>query len=581
MAMRLPYPLTAVFACVLFVSSTSRALADVSTDPVRLVPAQADLILRVERPRTLVEGLVKHELFRQLQALETVRELLASTNSRRFYQLVAHIEKQLGTDRLDLLDRLAGGGVTLAARFTDQPPTVLLIVQAKDQSLLQRFAKLAEEIGEQELARLENKQKLEHAAYRGIEGVRLGKEFHAALVGSALIASNSERGLRAAIDLHLDGDAGSMARSPQVAAARKLLPAAPAAWLWVNLKPAHEQPQFKAIFDAAKDSGVGAIFFGGLFNIAARAPFLCAALFENEGGLAATVRFPRGREGMHEAVALHLPGDANGSLPVLEPPNTLVSASYYLDLANLWNRRAKLFKPNELKGIEELEKKSGLFLGGVKLSKLIQQTGPHQRIVVAAQTKAVYKVAPGLRLPAFALVLEMRDPEFARTAEAVLRAAALVGTFQFNLSLVEEKHGTHTIVGYRFPEDGKLAADVANIRFNFTPCLVKVGNQFIVSSTLQLAHDLVDAVEKEAGSAAAHPSTLRIKGFATGAASALRAGQDQLFTQIMLSQALAPDVARAQVQALIALVEQLGTVTMQTYYGANEFHVDFLWRLRN
>jgi hypothetical protein len=214
------------------------------------------------------------------------------------------------------------------------------------------------------------------------------------------------------------------------------------------------------------------------------------------------------------------------------------------------------------------------------MSKLLQQVGAHQRLVVAEQGKPAYKIVPGQRIPAFAVVVEMRDPEFARTAESLLRAAALLGTFQFKLKLVEEKHGMHTVVGYRFPEDGKVPGDTENIRFNFTPSLVAVGNQFVVSSTLELAHALVDVLDKEAaGPVVLSPSTLRVKGYSAGAAAGLRNAEPQLLTQATLGQALSPDAAREQVRALIALVEQLGTLQMQTHYGANTFHVDFRVKL--
>jgi hypothetical protein len=569
--------------CLTLGALAAPARADGAPDPLRLVPAQADFFLKVQEPRKLVEGVTKLDVVKQLLELDAVRELYESTNSRRFYQLLAYFEKRLGADRFELLDRLAGGGVALAVKFKvleDEETTAALIVQAKDEALLKRFVQAARELGDQELARLESRERLEVAPYRDIEGVRLGQQFYAAVAGSALVVSNSEKGLHGAIDLHLDAGAKGVLHSAEVAEARKLLPPGPAAWLWLNMKRVQEQPMVKMVLDQIKDNGIAPVFVGGLFNIAGRAPFLCAGLYQKPHEFSLALRFPRGREGMPEAVALHLPENHQGSLPLLEPPNTQLSASYYLDLATLWERRAKLLKPQELKGLEALDKQSGLFLGGVKLGKLLQQTGPHQRVVVTEPRKSGYTIVPGLRIASFAVVLEMRDPDFARTAETVLRTAALVGNFQFNLKLVEERHGEHTIVGYRFPEDGKVPFDQDNIRFNFSPCLVKVGNQFVLSSTLELAHDLVDVLEKEAKmSPKANPSTLRAKVYSTGVADGLRTARQQLETQAIIGRALSPDAAREQVRALIALVERIGTMQLQTHYGANEFHVDFRLKL--
>ncbi|HEV3258750.1 MAG TPA: hypothetical protein VG013_17905 [Gemmataceae bacterium] len=62
---------------------------------------------------------------------------------------------------------------------------------------------------------------------------------------------------------------------------------------------------------------------------------------------------------------------------------------------------------------------------------------------------------------------------------------------------MEETHGDFKIIGYRFPEDASLPADVNNIRFNFSPCFVTVGDQFVACSTLELGHQLVDLLYRE------------------------------------------------------------------------------------
>src|SRR2546428_419837 len=64
---------------------------------------------------------------------------------------------------------------------------------------------------------------------------RIGKDFYAAVVGSALVISNLEKGLQAAIDQHLDGGKHSLAQVDSVADARRLANPDPLAWVWVNL----------------------------------------------------------------------------------------------------------------------------------------------------------------------------------------------------------------------------------------------------------------------------------------------------------------------------------------------------------
>src|SRR5207245_11442700 len=124
--------------------------------------------------------------------------------------------------------------------------------------------------------------------------------------------------------------------------------------------------------------------------------------------------------------------------------------------------------------------------GGGECRKLARRAGPHPRIVGTGESKPSYRITPTLRLPAFALVVDMRDKDFAKSMETVLRGGALLAGTQFKLKLIEEKHGDLTLVGYRFPEDGGFPNDPSNIRFNFSPCFATVSGQYLIASTFEL-----------------------------------------------------------------------------------------------
>jgi len=551
--------------------------AEVAPDPLRLVSEDVDLFVKVDQPRKLVETVTTLDLVKQLQQIDVVKELYDSTTLRRYFQLLAYFEKQIGAKWPEALDRLAGGGAVLAVQFDTEPPTVLLVVQGKDEALLQKFAETGLQVIEQELGRQESKDKIEKGLYQKIATYRIGKEYHAAAAGSALLFSNSEQGLHGAIDRHLDGGKKSLAGVKGVAEARKMLPAEPLAWAWLNLENVRQFPQVKDIFKQPNDNFLLSVPFGGLLDVAGRAPFLCAGFYQEKDSFRLTFRLPRGREGMAPEMAVHIPpADQPGSRPLLEPKGVVLSTSFYLDVSKFWEDRARLFNKETAQALEDFDKDSGRILFGQRLSNLLTKAGAYHRIVVAHQEKRSYKKAPKLLLPAFAAVIEMRDPDgFSRSMETLLRAAALGLGNQYKLKLTEEKHGNYEIVGYLFPEKIALKEDVSDLRFNFSPCFVRVGNQFVVSSTLELAHELIDLLEKEAkssvkGSAAAS----RTQVYASGGVEILKDFEDQLMTQIILGQAVPADEARKQVQALTDLVRQLGMLQIETTYSAKEYHFD-------
>jgi hypothetical protein len=581
--MRPARPLRPLLACLALALATT-ALRAAPPDPLRLVPEQADVCIEVKQPARLVQTVLGLDLLKEARNLDAVAEFLDSTNLRRFQQLVAYYEKELGAPWPDLVERLAGGGVVLAVKFAPNPAPALLVLQGKDKELTGKFFHLALEVAEQELARQELPAHIEKGSHRGVETAHLGKDFCAAVADTALLVSNNQDALHAAIDLHLDGPAKSLAGSKSLAEAHKLLPAEPLLRAWVNLEPVHKLEQAKEAFHIPRDSFLLTILFSGYLDVAGRSPFAAAGVYGNPDGFLATVRLPRGREGMPEVLSTHIPPPGEpGSRPLLEPKGVLYSESFYLDVGKFWDQRAKLFPDKQVKSFEEADANSGRFpFSTLKLSKALTQAGAYHRVVVARQSDTGYKITPKVTIPAFAVVVEERDPEgFGKAAEAGARAAALFGGAQFGLQLAEEKHGKHTLVGYRFSEKTRVPADTSDIRFNFSPCFVNVGNQFVASSTLELGRALVDILEKETSDPTPHgaAATVRTRLYGGGGAEFLHGLEDVLLTQTILDRALPPEQARGEVKALLDLVRRLGTLDVETAYGARDFRYDVRLRM--
>jgi len=575
--MRRPCRSALFLPCCVLLFAAPAVRAEGPPDPLRLVPKEADFVLKVDRPRQAADAFTGLEAFRKLTDLPAVREYYDSTNFRRFTQLVAHFEREMGLPWPELLDKVAGGGAAVATKFGSSPAPVLVVAQGKDEAAVKKFFAAAVVVGEQELARQDSKERPVKEAHRGVEVVRVGKEFHAAAAGTALLVSNNAAAIRKAIDLHLDGDAASLAKVSSVAQARASLPADPLAWLWLNFEPVHKTPMAKEVFALPKNDTNLLVLFGGWLEVARRSPFLAAAAYREGSSFVTTVRMPSGREGMPDALAVHLPpADAVGSLPLLEPKGVLYSTSYYLDVSQFWDKRAKLFSEKQVKGLEEFDKNSAKFLLGNRFNRLLAQAGPHQRVVVTRPASTVYKKEPGTRFPGFAVVLEMRDPAFGKSLDGLLRAAGFLTSTQFKLKLVEEKDDDVNIIAYRFPEDGPgPKGDVTDVRFNFSPAFARVGNQFIAASTVELCRELVglvrqEAREKKPGS----PSSVVSKAYAAGGADYLRSVEDQLLTQTILDQAASPESARQQVQAFITWVRGLDGLMTEARYGPRDFRYD-------
>jgi len=569
-----------IVTLVLAVLIPVAARADGPKDPLRFIPAQADVVGKIENPRALLKAVQNHDLVQEALKIAGVRELYDSTNFRRLYQLIAYFEKELGKDRYELLDALTGGGVVAAAKI-GEPAAGVFVIQAKDEQLLQQFVTRSLALAEKELARLEVKEPIQKATYEGIETFRFGP-VKAAIVDGALLLATSDKVLHHILDGHVGKKpVEKIAASRTFSEAKKNIPAGAHAWGWLNLETVRSLPGFKTGFEAGVQDPNVTILFGGIIDVFKRAPYMTASLSQQKSDWQISLQMPRGQDGMGGIAKMVVPEKGAGTLPLLQPPRTFASLSYFMDLGQFWEHRAKIFNEKQVQELDKVEKESGKFLGGVKLGTLLNQMGSHQRVVFATPEKPPYKTVPATKIPAFAVVLDMRDPQFAKSMNFILRGVALIGSVASSgMKMVEEEYGGSKMVCYYFQEGKPFANDPNGIRFNFSPCFAPVGDQLMMSSTVELGKNLIDEIQRGSKDTA-QPATMRTRLYAGGAAQALRSTEDQVMTQLILTQALPPGAAREEVRKIIALVERAGSLGFEINYGQNDFRFDVKWQTKS
>ncbi|MBX7104346.1 MAG: hypothetical protein K1X57_09695 [Gemmataceae bacterium] len=539
---------------------------------LQLLPKQADAALVVDRPRLLVESVAGYPVLQELTAFEAVREQLASTSSRQLRDLVRHFEKELGKPWPDLLDALAGKGACLGIRFAGDSSGVMLIVHATDEPLLKKALAVALDVIKS--APRADDAKIASAEYRGVTGYQVGPNAFVALSGPVMFLSNKREAIRAGIDLHLDGPAQSFESAGRAKAARDLLPRDPLAWFVASTERLHEQPEAKQAYEYPKGDLIQLILFQGIIDTLGKAPGVAGALTRSADGMTGTIRMPAGRQATPSGLALHYPADKSpGSLPLLEPKDVLLSTSFYLDLSRLWNDREKLLTEKTRQDLEKAEKDLGRFLGGRRLSEILAGMGTHHRVVVTHQSKPGYAKRPDQPIPAFAFVSDIRDPAYPNAMNAILRLAAFIGGAGAQFKYAEETIGEAKLITYRFPESKTVEGDGAGFRFNFSPCFGRVGDQYVVSSTVELARELIPLLNAKPGVGEAATSRLRVYG--AGGATVLKAVEDQLLTQTILDRAVSADDARKEAARFIDWVRTLGSVGIEVNYSADDMRLDF------
>lgn len=558
---------------------TVTAAPAAAAGPLDFVPASARIVVTVESPRKLAEGVLTLDAVKRALSLAPFRDALDSATTRRTLQMLAYVEKELGAKWPELLDQLAGGGGAVGAEFGDNAPA-LLVMRGTDEKQVAKAYALLFRVVEEELARRGTPVKPVREERTGVEVVRIGNDVHTARVGATVFVSNRAEALKAGVALALKPGTGKSV-ADKTAAARKLLPKDPLAWVWVDFAAAKQSKETKDFFDTTRADLFQTLLFGSTADCLRRSDFVAAGLYQEPTGYRIAVRLPAGRDAFPPEFVLHVPPAGKpGSLPLLEPPGVLYSQSFHLDIGGGWKHRDKLIN-DEVRGqIEEGEKQvSKILPGPVKFGELLELWGPYHRIVVANAETLPYKTEPAVRLPAFGYATSMRDPQFGRSVESIVRGGAIIATLQFGLKSVDETHAGVKIVGYRFPENKPLADDPDGLRFNFEPCFAVVGDQFVAASTIAMCKKMIDEVKRTADKPAS-PAVWRGQGYAGGLAAAVAGLPEPQITEVVLTQGVGIAEARKQIAELTAWLRTLGTARVEIDERAAEYRFDVVWEYK-
>ena len=546
-------------------------LAAPAADPLARIPAGYTFAATVPNPRAAVEAFRTLDAVSAAAQLAEVKEALAAGPARKLADLMAVYERDLGAGWPELLEKVAGNGVAVAAMFGQDDGPAVVAVEGTDADAVGRFfasaLKLLESSGDED-----NPVSLKRGTHAGADTATDGKGFFAARRGPTMWVSNKADALKAALDLK------GPSLAPAAAPARKLAGGDPLLWAWLDLKTLKQTQASKDFFASTRQDFLQTVVLGASID-AARADFVAAALHRTPAGAKLDIRFPANRADLPAEFTLHVPPSGPGSLPLLNPPGTLYSQSFHLDIGTLWRERAKLINGQQLADIEKADKDISKILPGTTLGKLLEMSGPHHRIVVADVPGDAYTTLPVTPTPAAAVVLTMRDAQFGKTMASALRAGAFAASIQYKLKMSTQDIDGVPVVCYRFPEDKPFPddADPDRLRFNAVPCFAVVGEHLIVATRPELVRALLPELKKAAG---ASPAVWRGRFDLGGLAAFLDRHPEPVVSRGLLGQGLTLAEAKARAAEGVKWLATLGGVELTLDHQTEAYVISFAWTQR-
>jgi hypothetical protein len=538
----------------------------------RLSAEETVLYVEVARPEALLDRLTGDRVGALLKAVPGLEQGLRDNRQlRELSQVARFLATVLDTTPEAGLRAIAGGGAVLAVEGKTQVERVYLIVTPKDLAFAEKAHAKLVELARQDAEGKGNPDPIKEADYKGVHGYSVdSKEAHAIVDGQVVIASGGDA-LKAWIDRVQDPKAVGKALADDASWQARKAAQDPEAAAWALARVDRLRTLDPKRY-AMEKVDPGALFvFGPWIEAARKADWATVSLTWTDARLGANVAVGAPAGSIPPAMKGFRPaGSGGGAKAPLRPPGTIATASLWRDLAAVWEARGDIFPPEAQQGFAQLDTFAGQFFGGRDFgSGVLGALGQDWRLVVVRQNPAKLNPRPDVLLPGFALVVDLNgeDPDFAQRLLAAYQS--FVGLA--NLGAAQSKapplmQGSEAFEGVtlstaRFlpPKVAAPADEPVHIRHNLSPAVVQVGNQFVFSSTVELAKALVTTLKAgEAATATRSDQTLRVEADGRALAALVDQNRGRLVEQNILEKGNDRARAEAEIDLLKTLATYLG-----------------------
>jgi len=541
---------------------TSLAPASAQPTAAQCIPPDAVICLHLAKPKVLIDQLADAEMIEAITSLPLYQQQVTNPEFKEFLNVIDFLETTLQTNWRTALTQLTGGGITLAVCPND---TVVAVVDAEDESLLNRLHEIFVNIARSEAQKQGDAERVASSQHNGVTMWTFdGNEAHA-IIGKRLIFSNRSEMLKATLDLQAQPGGASLASSPTFQAARRATQPDAVATAFVHLKPLMALPDFAKIIESPRTNPLASLMFAGITESLGSSSWLALNLDVQDRTLTLRALTDGKLAGPDSPAAFALPQQAgDGVEPGARIPRRIAALSLHRDLHAFYAAKDDLF-PERTSGLIFFENMMGIFFTGRDLtSEVLAQTEPQIQLVVAEQQYDPDVGTPQVKLPAFAVILRLRDPEqFGSVVEEAWQKA--VGLINFTrgqqalpgLIIDRPTHRQTKFTLAYFSTTDVTDKTKLDTRFNISPSLALPGEYLVLSSTDGLARDLIDALgdtaDRQLAPLPQTHSLLEISG--TQVASVLQANRDTLVRQDMVKKGKTQQEAAAGIDMLITLLK--------------------------
>ncbi len=473
-------------------SEDSRSAAALLPQSIAVYAEATDLGVAIKR-------LLDHPLRARLESLPVYDAIRNAADPSKLQMAIDGFEASMGRPWQDAIAVIADRGATFALDRNDG--AMALLVRSSDPELLQRavgFLLALQQVKDQQFGAVPQ------ADYRGFTAYALNDQIKLARLNDWLLVTNHSELGKSIIDSYVDRTPSGLETSPQYQAAMMDRASSDehspvvAGYLDVTAFRGANIP--KDLYNEKIDNPAAELLLGGVIANLRHTEYAQVQLQLDDSELQLRVAMPHDRDWeppreYYFGELEHVPAPN-----LLEVENRLFAASAHRDLSQMWLRASDLLTENASDGLAKADTQLSTFFSGRDFGEdILGSLESDVQFVAKRQDFSSVMPRPAIQLPAFAIQMEMIDPqqttsEFRRVFQSFVGFLNVVGAMngQPQLDLGMESIGDAQLVTATYIADAdQKESTAAAINFNFTPTLAFAGHRMILSSTTSLARELV------------------------------------------------------------------------------------------
>lgn len=492
-------------------------------------------------------------------------------------------EVTLGEKIPEVLTRISSGGATIAVDRATRGVAIFLVGKdsASQTEFVTKVNKLAANLQGREESELPSQE------YRGIKAYKLPQGGFAQLGKWIVIVNQGELG-KAIIDRYLDGPNESLSadsrfkdaqlQNGNLSSASDSSSSSRLAWGYADIPALKEEGVGKELFKDKRNNFFAELLLGGILATLRETPYAAASLDAGSSTIGLKLSTPFDSTWVEGTQEFFFGPKASGTAsPVITLPNQLASLTTYRNVSLMWLQAGDLFDEKVNDQLAQAESTlTTLFSGRDFAEEILGAIHPEIRMVSIPPKFSAGEPVPAVQIPQFAFVARLKNPavmrkELKRIFQSLIGFVNITGAMngqpQFDQEM-KSVDGAEFVTARYVWDEGKNSNKEVTVAYNFTPCLAMIDDQLVLSSTENLAQELISSLKTptsdniaKTDSAGSHRNTY-ITLSADSLAAALRPNRGQMVAQNMLEKGHSREEAEKETDLLFELIALFSNVSL-------------------